>query len=106
MTKAIHLVARRAPNGSGDTGECALNRYGGTYGGYPDLVVKVAHAFGWPAGGNCRDAWITQATVEVRGVLPAGSGDLGQCDARNYNHGQWANYPALVGAVKVYYGLR
>ncbi len=106
MTKAIQVVARRAPKGSGDTGECALNLYGGTYGGYPDLVVRVARTLGWPGGGNCRDAWITQATVEVRGVLPSGSGDRGQCDARNYNHGQWANYPALVGGVKAYYGLR
>ncbi len=54
MTKAIQLVARRAPNGSGDTGECAVSRYGGTYAGYPDLVVRVARTFGWPAGGNCR----------------------------------------------------
>ena len=106
MTKAIQVVARRAPKGSGDTGECALNLYGGTYGGYSDLVVKVGRTLGWPRGGNCRDAWITQATVEVRGVLPSGSGDMGQCDARNYNHGQWANYPALVGGVKAYYGLR
>jgi hypothetical protein len=66
------------------------------------VVMKVANAFGWPTGGNCRDTWITQATIEVRGVLPAGSGVTGQCDPRNYHR----DYPGVVAAVKAYYGLQ
>jgi hypothetical protein len=47
VTQAVRQVTGRAPNGSGDNGECAVQRYGGGHWtSYDDLVGKVRVAFG------------------------------------------------------------
>jgi len=47
VTQAIQQVVGRAPQGSGDTGECDYHRYGGgSWTTYNDLVQKVSAAFG------------------------------------------------------------
>ncbi len=106
VTKAVTMVTGRAPNGTANVGDCTITRYGGgSWTSYADLAVKVATAFNWPRGGKCNDLWIVMATVDVRGVLPTGSGTSQQCDPRNYAGGRWNNYADLVKAVKTYYGL-
>lgn len=47
VTQAVHEVMHRAPNGSGNAGECNIKRYGnGHWSSYPDLVSKVKQRFG------------------------------------------------------------
>lgn len=47
VTRAIRQVMGRAPNGSGNSGECNIYRYGGGHwSSYGDLVNKVKVAFG------------------------------------------------------------
>jgi hypothetical protein len=106
MTKAVWAVTAQAPRSSGNTGDCTAPAYSS----YRDLVMKVGTASNWPRG-TCRNSMITQATLDVRGVLPANNGDVGECDARRFTQGQWAegqwpSYAVLVGAVKAYYGIR
>lgn len=47
VTKAVQQVTGRAANGSGESGECNIRRYGGgQWSSYDDLVGKVRIAFG------------------------------------------------------------
>ena len=47
VTKAVTQVQGRAPNGSGDSGECDYRRYGGgKWTTYDDLLGKVRTTFG------------------------------------------------------------
>ena len=111
VTSAIRLVTGRAPNGSGNSGECLTTRYGGGHWvNQTDLAMKVGAAFGWPRG-TCSDSWIVMATLDVKGTLPLGTGTSQQCAPANYSGGHWASYngpqmPSLINGVKAYWGVR
>jgi hypothetical protein len=111
VTQAVREVTGRAPNGSGDSGECNFRNYGGgQWSSYPDLVNKVRAHFAsttpTPAAapqGQCRDPWVAQAVREVTGRAPNGTGDSGECNFRNYGGGQWSSYPDLVAKVRTHF---
>lgn len=111
VTQAVTEVTKRAPNGSGSSGECDIKRYGGgRWSSYPDLVSKVKVAFGTsapsaPSAGSCKDPWVTQAVTEVMKRAPKGSGTSGECDIYRYGGGRWSSYPDLVSKVKTAFGM-
>jgi hypothetical protein len=46
VTELVTEIARRAPRGSGDSGECNVNLYGGGWSSETDLRGRVRRAFG------------------------------------------------------------
>jgi hypothetical protein len=46
VTELVTEIARRAPRGSGDSGECNANLYGGRWSSEADLRGRVRRAFG------------------------------------------------------------
>ena len=46
VTELVKEVARRAPRGSGDSGECNINLYGASWSSKDDLRAKVRQSFG------------------------------------------------------------
>ena len=46
LTQLVTEIARRAPRGSGDSGECNANLYGGSWSSENDLRGRVRRAFG------------------------------------------------------------
>lgn len=45
VTELVTEVARRAPRGSGDSGECNINLYGASWSSRDDLRAKVRQSF-------------------------------------------------------------
>jgi len=94
VTKAFQL-ARMVPTGSGNSGECNINRFAG--GHWPDentinTLVRVSRL--------CSDPWIPQVYVTVIGRYPQGSGVAGDCNPSVY--GSWSSYPQLTSLIQAY----
>ena len=69
VTRAVKEVTGHAPNGSGSSGECSIQRYGnGSWSSYPDLVAKVRAANGMT---------LAQPAAPARPALPVIDTNLG-----------------------------
>lgn len=79
VTQAIREVYVRAPNGSGNSGECDTNRYGGAqWTSYAQLKYYVNFQY------VCTDPWVGMAVFDALGRLPRGSGSNGECSRYIY----------------------
>lgn len=111
VTEVVTKVAGRPPNGSGNTGECDIYRYGnGSWSSKQDLEKKVRAAFAAqpPASGAtgiCTDPWVTEVVTKVAGRPPNGSGNTGECETRRYGNGQWSSKQDLESKVRAAFGL-
>lgn len=84
VTRAVTQVMGRAPQGSGESGECNIHRYGGgSWSSYDDLVHKVQVAFGMvvqPNGANGRygsnNPIPASPIAGGAGVITAGGGNV------------------------------
>ena len=84
VTSAIKQVMGRAPNGSGNSGECNIYRYGGGHwSSYGDLVSKVKIAFGMvPKMDNAPGQYGANSRIHISpnansaGVIAAGGGNV------------------------------
>ena len=94
VTQTIREVYQRAPNGSGNSGECNVNRYGGgKWNSYDQLKRYVSYQY------LCQDPWIAQAVYDAHGRTPRGSGTTGECNPYLYGN-SWSGYPALKTLVQ------
>lgn len=94
ITQAIRELWGRAPSGSGATGECAINLYGGgSWGSYTELKNLVL------SSKFCGDPWVGEAVYLQYGRRPAGSGSIGECNPMLYT-GYWTSYPDLKTKVR------
>lgn len=98
VTRAIQTIAGRSPSRTPARDECTFFEIRGIP--YNDLLMNIGQRMGWPLK-TCDDLSITLATLQVRNHLPTDSGVSGACDKVIY-HWPWANYGALVTAVKTY----
>lgn len=92
VTEALKTIHRERGmsdtiNGSGTTGECDTNRYGGgRWTSKADLTDHVRLSFA------CDDPWVAQAVYDVNRKV-TGSGKIGDCNTRTY--GSWSSYDSL-----------
>lgn len=94
VTQTIREVYQRAPNGSGNSGECDVNRYGGgKWNSYDQLKRYVNYQY------MCQDPWIAQAVYDAHGRMPRGSGTSGECNPYLYG-ANWSGYPDLKNRVQ------
>jgi hypothetical protein len=96
INSAFNEIFTRAPQGSGDTGECNIDLYGGgSWGSYADLYMKV-----WFSK-ICADPWIAQAVWDTRQLaipnhVPRAAG---WCNTELYGWGTWNSYANLKSKV-------
>lgn len=91
INQAYNQNFHRAPSGSGTSGECNTNLYGGgSWTSYNDLSLRVVHSK------DCGDAWIGQVYYNLYNRRPSAQ----ECVAGNY--GSWSNYMDLASKVQAY----
>jgi len=101
ITSAYSQLYHRAPQGSGDSGECNPALYGGGHwSSFPDLENKVRASKATRAPQGCRDPWITSAYSQLYHRAPQGSGDSGECNPALYGGGHWSSFPDLENKVR------
>lgn len=95
VTRAIQEVKGRAPQGSGNSGECNIDRYGaGSWTDYQDLKTRVRTSYA------CNDPWIGQVIWYTYSRNVRGSGTTGECNVYLYGGASWSGYMDLAGKVK------
>jgi hypothetical protein len=95
VTRAIQEVKGRAPQGSGNSGECNIDRYGaGSWTDYQDLKTRVRTSYA------CNDPWIGQVIWYTYSRNARGSGTTGECNVYLYGGANWSGYMDLAGKVK------
>ncbi|MES2392811.1 MAG: hypothetical protein V4555_14290 [Acidobacteriota bacterium] len=93
INQAFSSVLHRAPRGSGNSGECNPNNYGGgSWSGQADLMKRVG------AASYCSDPWIGQVYYYTYNRYPSNA----ECNGQLYNRGQWSSYMDLASKVQAY----
>lgn len=97
VTQAVKEVLKRSPNGSGNTGECDIQRYGnGHWSSYNDLVSKVRAANGFGiAQGSVRPGGAAAAPV---GTFNRNGGQVVSAGGANVVSAGGANVVSAGGA--------
>lgn len=91
INKAFNDNFHRAPNGSGTSGECDIQRYGaGSWTNYQDLSNRV-QASTW-----CSDPWIGQIYRNLYNRRP----NAAECNVANYGGGRWSSYMDLAALIQ------
>lgn len=92
VTAALRSLGRGYGD-SGNNGLCNINRYhAGHWNSQSELNTLVRHSF------DCSDPWIGEIYFEMGYGTPSGM----DCNASNYNHGQWSSYDDLKRYVSAY----
>lgn len=93
INSAYNQIYHRAPQGSGTTGECNINLYGGgRWSSYGDLYYKVM------GSKFCQDPWIGEAYLLDFHRRPNGN----ECSPVNYGGGRWSSFDDLSAKVRQY----
>ena len=91
ITAAFGTALHRAPNGSGNAGECDPGRYGGgAWSSQADLVQRVG------AGSYCPNAWVGQIYKNLYNRYPSNP----ECDVTRYSEGPPASYMDLTNKIQ------
>jgi len=108
ISKAVLTATGRPAKGVENQGECNSALYGGgKWASYQDLQTKVKTALVTTPYkiGVCRNAELTRAITAYReskgmtATIPAGSGELGECNSYLYGYAQWSSYGDLKAKV-------
>jgi hypothetical protein len=102
INSAYNQLYHRAPEGSGNSGECNIMLYGGGHWlNFPDLENKIRASKATRAPQGCRDPWITSAYSQLYHRAPQGSGDSGECNPALYGGGHWSSFPDLENKIRL-----
>ena len=108
ISKAVLAITGRPAKGTENQGECNAGWYGGgKWASYQDLQAKVKTALVTTPfkTGECRIGELTNAITQYKkakgmtATLPAGSGELGECNSYLYGYAQWSSYGDLKAKV-------